>query len=138
VVDAPRVTALFHAIRTEVEHLRRAAVRDDDELRSDPDALPAMKYRLVVCIEAATDAADHVIAAEGFRPATSFADSFRSLAEAGWLDADLAARLEDAARFRNLLVHRYADIDDDRVIEIARTRLGDLDAYIQTLASRLA
>jgi len=43
---------------------------------------------------------------------------FAQLEEAGHLTADLADRLAAMARFRDLLVHGYADVDDDRVIEI--------------------
>jgi uncharacterized protein YutE (UPF0331/DUF86 family) len=97
-----------------------------------------VKYRLVVAIEAATDVADHLIASEGLRLASGYADSFRSLEEAGVLPTELAASLADDARFRNLLVHRYADIDDGRVVEIARHRLTDLEAFVALIATRLA
>lgn len=136
-VDEPRVAALLQRIEDEVEDLERSAARDDDEVTGDADALPAMKYRLIVAIEAATDIAEHVIAAEGLRPSTSFADSFTSLREAGWLAADLSDRLSDAARFRNLLVHQYAEVDDARVVEIARTRLVDLHDFVSTIAQRV-
>lgn len=135
-VDAARVSALLGRIREEVDRLRDLAGRPDADLLDSVDALPAAKYRLIVAIEAATDVADHVIASEGLRPATSFADSFRSLREGGWLEADLADALADAARFRNLLVHGYAEVDDRRVIEIARTRLEDLEAFVGEIAAR--
>lgn len=136
-VDAPRVASLLQRIRDEAARLRRTAARDDTDLFEDPDLLPAAKYRLVVVIEAATDVADHIIASEGLRPSTSFADSFRSLREAGWLDPELADALADAARFRNVLVHQYADVDDHRVVEIMRTRVDDLDRFVDTIAQRL-
>lgn len=136
-VDAPRISVLLHRIREEVAALRRLAARPDDDLFGDDDALPAAKYRLVVAVEAMTDVADHLIASEGLRPSASFADSFRSLAEGGWIEDRLADALADAARFRNLLVHQYADIDDRRVVEIMRTRLDDIDAYVDTIAGRV-
>lgn len=33
------------------------------------------------------------------------------------------------ARFRNLLVHLYGQVDDGRVYEIIHENLGDLDAF---------
>lgn len=135
-VDAARVSAVLARISDEVDRLRELAGRPDADLFASDDALPAAKYRLIVAIEAATDVADHVIASEGLRPATSFADSFRSLREGGWLEADLAEALADAARFRNLLVHGYAEVDDRRVVEITRTRLEDLEGFVQEVAAR--
>lgn len=136
-VDAPRLSILLERISSEVAHLRGTAARADEDLLGDADALPAAKYRLIVAVEAATDAADHVIAAEGLRPSTSFADSFWSLAEGHWLEEHLASLLADAARFRNLLVHQYAEVDDRRVIEILRTRLTDLDRFVEVLAEHV-
>jgi uncharacterized protein YutE (UPF0331/DUF86 family) len=137
VVDVPRVAALLQVIRDEVAALRRSAMRDDGDLLGDDDAVPAVRYRFVVAIEAATDFTDHLIASEGLRPPTSFADSFGSLNEAGLLDIDLAVALQDAARFRNLLVHRYAEVDDTRVLEILRTRLEDFDRFVAAISARL-
>lgn len=91
----------------------------------------------MVAIETATDVADHLISSEGLRLASGYADSFRSLEEGGVLPARLAASLADAARFRNLLVHRYADIDDRRVVQIVRQRLADLEDYVDLIAARL-
>jgi predicted nucleotidyltransferase len=39
------------------------------------------------------------------------------------------------ARFRDLLVHRYAEVDDEQVIEVLTTRLGDLEAVRAALAA---
>ena len=58
--------------------------------------------------------------------------------DAGWVEEDLAVLLADAARFRNLLVHQYADVDDGRVVAIARERTGDLEAFRRAVVARLA
>lgn len=136
VVDEARVTALLHRLRTELDAIDRSVGRDD-ALLADDDALPALKYRLIVAVEACVDVADHVIASEGLRPGASFADSFASLSDAGWVEEDLAVLLADAARFRNLLVHQYADVDDGRVVAIARERTGDLEAFRRAVVARL-
>lgn len=137
-VDEGRVAALLQRLRDEVTALRRLAARSDADLFGSEDALPAAKYRLVVAVEAAVDTADHIIASEGLRQATSFADSFRSMEESGWLDHRLAASLQDAARFRNLLVHQYAVVDDTRVLETIRTRLDDLDDFATMIADQVS
>jgi uncharacterized protein YutE (UPF0331/DUF86 family) len=45
------------------------------------------------------------------------------------VDSGAAADLRDTARFRNLLVHGYAKVDDTRVVEILRDRVDDLAAF---------
>ena len=41
------------------------------------------------------------------------------------------------ARFRNLLVHEYAEIDVTRVWEIVTTDLGDIEQFLQVIARTL-
>lgn len=97
---------------------------------SDPHAVHASKYLLLTSIEDALSAANHVIASEGYRAPADYADAFRSLREAGILNAELADRLEAMARFRNLLIQQYAEVDDHRVHQYLQQDLDGLDAFI--------
>ena len=132
-VDPERLRALLDRLHEETGHLRRLAGRDDASL-TDPDVLAAVKYRFVVAIETCIDAGEHVLSSEGLRRPADDADVFAVLGESGFLPADLVPSLQDMARFRNLLVHGYLNVDDARVVEILRTRLGDLDAFRAELA----
>ncbi|MGH7572585.1 MAG: DUF86 domain-containing protein, partial [Gemmatimonadota bacterium] len=59
-----------------------------------------------------------------------YADAFRVLAERAVVGPDLGRRLEAMARFRNLLIHIYAEVDDERVHSYLREDLADLDAFV--------
>ena len=93
-----------------------------------------VEYRFIVAIEVCIDLGRHIIASEGHRAPLDYADVFTVLAEAGLLDSGIAAELRDTARFRNLLVHGYARVDDTRVVEILRDRVDDLTAFRTALA----
>lgn len=134
-VDAGRLRAVLDRLGAEIVHLRRLGSLSDDELQADPERMPGVKYRLQVAVEACIDAAEHVIASEGMRAPESFADAFAVLGENGVLDPGRARSLADAARFRNLLVHQYADVDDRRVREILRNRVNDLEWFRRALAA---
>lgn len=136
-VDSGRVASLLTRIQKELAHLRRSAVRSDESLVESDEALPAVKYRLVVLIESAVDVAEHIISSEALRTAQTMGDSFVVLAEDGWIDDSLADALRDAVSFRNLLVHQYADIDDARVIDLIRTRLGDFTDFSESIAAHM-
>ena len=121
----------------EEQHLRRLAEHPSDELLDDHDRLHAAKYGFVVSIEAAVDIGRHVIASERLRAPDSFAEVFSILGEANLLSPDSAASMADAARFRNVLVHQYIDVDDELVIDILKTRLDDLGRFRREIATAL-
>jgi uncharacterized protein YutE (UPF0331/DUF86 family) len=51
------------------------------------------------------------------------------LQDAGILPAELAGRLQQMARFRNLLVHMYWKIDYGQVFDVLQQNLGDLRGF---------
>jgi uncharacterized protein YutE (UPF0331/DUF86 family) len=134
VVDELRVRQMLDRLGAEIDALRRLGRRDADELLRDDDLLAAVKYRFIVAIEVCIDVGRHVVASEGLRAPLDYADVFAVLADAGLLDSAIAADLRDTARFRNLLVHGYAKVDDTRVVEILGERVDDLAAFRTALA----
>ncbi len=136
-VDPGRLRALLDRIAGESGHLHRLAALADEVFTAQPDLLAAVEHRFIVAIEASMDACRHVTASEGLRAPTDFADSFAVLEEAGWLDDALATRLQAMARFRDLLVHGYARVDDARVVVILRSHVVDLDDFRAAVARRV-
>jgi uncharacterized protein YutE (UPF0331/DUF86 family) len=125
---------MLDRLGSEITALRRLASRPTEDLLTDDDLLAAVKYRFVIAIEVCIDVGRHLVASEGLRAPLDYADVFTVLTEAGLLAQEVAAELRDTARFRNLLVHGYAQIDDGRVIEILHTRLDDLERFRLRLA----
>lgn len=129
-VDAVRLRALLSRLRSRRRELEAYATLDPEEYMAVPERIHASRYLLITAIEDALAAANHIIAAEGLRAPADYADAFRSLSEADVLDGELARRLEGMARFRNLLVHVYARVDDRRVHGFLRKDVEDLDRFI--------
>ncbi|MGA9348269.1 MAG: HepT-like ribonuclease domain-containing protein [Anaerolineae bacterium] len=78
-----------------------------------------------MAIEACLDIGRRLIALEGFRYPEDNRDVFQVLREEGVVSQELLPSLVDMARFRNLVVHDYAKIDDAKVYAILKNRLGD-------------
>jgi len=89
----------------------------------------AAKYSLLEIMEAYIDIANYIISVKGFRRAEEYSEMFRVLKDERVLGEELAVRLEDMARFRNLLVHRYGEIDNRRVLEIIKHNLKDIEEF---------
>ena len=103
------------------------------EFVADQTTVDAAKYRLLIAIEAAISICTHLSARlVGKAPAT-YAQCFEELARYGIVTQELAGRLARMARFRNLLVHVYGEVDDNRVWEILQSDLQDLDTYLSAI-----
>lgn len=117
-------------IRNALAMLEEYANLSLEAFLASTQAVDAAKYRLVVGIEAAISICTHLAARVAHRTPESYSECFAILAQAGLLPPDLAGRLGRMARFRNLLVHLYWEVDDTRVWEALRTHVKDLDDYL--------
>jgi uncharacterized protein YutE (UPF0331/DUF86 family) len=136
-VNLDRLRQLAGHLRDAVRQLRELGQLPRETFVADPRAVNSSKYLLIVAAEAALDICNHLAARRGARSPEDYADCMAIMAEIGVLDDDLKLRLMRMARFRNLLVHLYARVNDAEVHRVIREDLGDLERYLQSVGRYL-
>jgi uncharacterized protein YutE (UPF0331/DUF86 family) len=124
-------------IEQALERLERIRAGGRDAFLADVDTRDIACYRLLLAIEAALALCYHVSARRLKQVPDDYAACFAGLARAGLISADLSPRLQQMARFRNLLVHVYWDIDYGRVFDLLETDLEDLRTFSRAIAGLL-
>ena len=125
------VAAKISEIQQSLERLNSISSKGRGAFLTDPDLIDSAKYRLITAIEAAISICNHIIARKFKRAPESYSDCFILLHECGVISAELAERLGNMARFRNMLVHIYWEIDDEKIFDILTSDLIDFDTYIK-------
>jgi uncharacterized protein YutE (UPF0331/DUF86 family) len=100
-----------------------------EEYRRDWKTQRIVERTLQMAIEACLDAANHLVADRHLRVASSYAEIYDVLGEAGLLEDRLRKTMIRMARFRNILVHDYERIDPAVVIRILREDLDDFRRF---------
>jgi uncharacterized protein YutE (UPF0331/DUF86 family) len=133
-VDAESVGARLRrleqllSVLEEIREQGRAPLLDDVRVQLQTEH--ALQIAIQICI----DLGIHIAAERALRPPEDYRGVFASLAEAGVLEKDLAARLGDAAGLRNLLVHEYTAVDHGKLWD-ALDDLDDLRAFAAAAAN---
>ena len=89
----------------------------------------ASEYRDVTVVQYRREWKTQRIADRALRVPTTYAEAFEVLGEAGLLKAPLRDAMVRIARFRNILVHEYAEIDPAIVVRILREHLEDFTRF---------
>ncbi|MEX2145554.1 MAG: DUF86 domain-containing protein [Candidatus Rokuibacteriota bacterium] len=122
-------------IETCVRELRTLA--RPSEIQRDIREQRFVEHTLQIAIQAALDAASHVVSDGRLGEPRTNRELFDLLARADVISDELAGRLRQMAGFRNILVHGYQDVDVRIVRSIVETRLDDLVAFAEALRTRL-
>lgn len=120
-------------IRTTLRQLQAPGQLPLADFISQELLVDASLYRLIRAIEAAQAICTHLAARIPTRTPNSGPDCFLALSEAGVIESQLAGRLQQMSRFRNLLVHRYWELDLARVHQILQNDITDLELYVQAV-----
>lgn len=119
----------FDIIDRNLRFLKQMKTLTPEQFVENYKDVQAAKYSLLEIMEACIDIANYIISIKGFRRAEEYSEMFRVLKEEHIIRKELATKLEDMARFRNLLVHRYGEVDNRRVLEIIKHNLKDIKEF---------
>jgi len=128
-VDPIRIRDLLGNMNDALRRLRELGDLPEEAFLADYRNTESAKYLLIVAMESAIDSCNHIVARKGGRAPQDYADCFTILAELKVVDSQLASRLRQMARFRNLIVHLYWQVDNRRVYSLIREDLVDLDLF---------
>lgn len=64
----------------------------------------------------------------------TYADCFRILQTQKVISNQLAQKLINMAKFRNLLVHLYWDVNDKKIYEILQSELDDFNEFVKQIS----
>jgi uncharacterized protein YutE (UPF0331/DUF86 family) len=117
-INHEKLYVKFRDIEESLTRLKQFEVMARDDFLADRDSQDIASFRLIVATEAAIDTCLHIAAKSLKTIPEEYAFCFHLLAEHDLIDKGLAERLARMARFRNLLIHRYWQIDYGQIYEI--------------------
>jgi uncharacterized protein YutE (UPF0331/DUF86 family) len=102
-----------------------------NEYLSDPYLKFSAERLIQLIVECASDINNHVVVEKGQRPPEDYTSSFLRASEAGLISRELADRVKGSGGMRNIIVHEYIDIDDEKVYNTLPIAIKDYKEYIK-------
>lgn len=135
-VDADILRAKSERIAHHCERLYRRRELTAQDLVANEDLRNTVLMDVQQAVQACIDLATHACADSRYGVPATAAEAFSTLARHNVIDGTLARRLSAASGLRNLIVHQYADIELELVLDVIRTDLDDLPAFARALRAR--
>jgi uncharacterized protein YutE (UPF0331/DUF86 family) len=120
-------------IRESLGKIRTYTAQPDTDFFADERNSYTVMHLLLISIEAVASICNHLLAKTASKAPASYSECFEGLRELGILDEPLTDRLIQMVRFRNILVHRYWQIEPERVLRFARENLEDFEDFLRNV-----
>ncbi len=111
---------LLGDLREALEELGGLTERDPSEVLASRTLRFSLRYSIVMAVEAAADAALLILEKVYGEEASSYREAFLKLARRGVISAETLEGMTRLVGLGNMIVHRYWEVDDARILREAR------------------
>jgi uncharacterized protein YutE (UPF0331/DUF86 family) len=138
-LDSGRLQRYLMTVRENTEDIRSLLIEyQDEQILKDRYLLKALKYCLIELAEAMADTLQHYLARMKGLSADSYLELLDKAGQTAVMDPELLGRLRFFFKFRNMLVHRYWEIEDRRLLQETRKGLKDFQLFMDAVTKKLA
>ena len=135
-IDIQKLEYKINYIKQNLNKLYDLAKLDEKDFIKNYKNYDSAKYNLQVSIEALIDIGNHLISRKQYRVPNSNADTFCILHEEGIIPEERLSSYIAMAKFRNMVVHLYEDIDEKEIFKILQDNLGDFEFFIKLITAK--
>ena len=104
-----------------IKFIEDVLMKSDKEILADKPLYYGLQHLLQISIEIIIDIGSHILAEKFSVNPKTYADVIVALGEKNILNQKFATEQAEMAKFRNMLVHYYDNIDDNKVLKYSRS-----------------
>lgn len=104
---------------------------------SDMVTQRAVERTFMNLIQSCIDLAQHIRSEEGLAPSGTAKEEIQALGDANIISQETQDKMEEAVGFRNILAHRYGDVNHDVVHAVLHEDLHWFEKFQQEIAQWL-
>lgn len=108
------------------------AIEDEVFLKEQKDKY-SLRYLLIEAVEAMANICNHILTRVTGGVPKGYPDCFEKLSNAKIITEELAEKLKKAASLRNIIIHKYWEIDDRKIFNSAKENIGDFEEFLKQI-----
>ena len=133
-VDEDVIVDKLRYINRYTDDLKQIRGMSKEEYVEDMVTQRAVERTLMNLVQACIDLAQHIRSAEDLSPTETAKQEMQALGNADIISRETQEKMEEAIGFRNILAHRYGDIDHEVVYDVLHNDLRWFEQFQQELA----
>lgn len=136
-IDRGRVEHLINYVQEMLNRLQNQSGKSFEEFAEDFQAVDASLYELQTMLEAISDIAMHVVTGANLGSPNSRPEAIEMLAKNGIIPQELAGKISQTVRMRNVIVHHYPSVNLRTIYDVIQNDLGDIVDFCAEIVNYL-
>lgn len=134
-IDRNKVQSYRAEIKDSLNILREIVSGDITLFVRDPLKVRALKYSLIVMVEAICNLSRHMLAKISHVAVEEYMETIIKMGEKGFISEERTKRLVPLIKLRHQLIHGYWKTNDARLFQETKDNLSEVESFIQEIDS---
>lgn len=132
-IDLEKIKQRFSEVEQALSLIQKYTQTPEKKFWQDERNMLSTKQLLLQAAEALGSVCIHIASKSLHVGVSEYGECFEKLLNANIINKELTLKLRKFIRFRNMLVHRYWEIDDKKVFQYVRRDIKDLEDFIKSI-----
>lgn len=132
--ESEKVLSKLRNMKKYVDFLKSFKDITKEKLNEDYMLRSAIERNFQLALESVLDIGEIIISMKELEKPEDYKEVIEILGKHDVLPRDFANKFAPAAGFRNILVHKYTEVDTDELYEHLRKDLNDFDFFAESIA----
>jgi len=132
-INVEKIKTLEKDLLNTVSEIKSIITMNEEVFVKEPKEIYALRYLLIEAVEAMANICNHILTRVTSQVPKGYPDCFEKLSEAGIITRELGEKLRKLASLRNILIHKYWEIDDQKIFRSAKENIEDFEQYLREI-----
>lgn len=132
-INIEKIKTLEKDLLNTVSEIKSIITMNEEVFVKEPKEIYALRYLLIEAVEAMANICNHILTRVTSQVPKGYPDCFEKLSEARIITKELGEKLRKVASLRNILIHKYWEIDDQKIFRSAKENIEDFEQYLREI-----
>lgn len=136
-INSEKIKTLGKDLLDTVSEIKSITTVGEEVFIKERRNIYSLRYLLIEAVEAMANICNHILTRVTGQVPKGYPDCFEKLSDAKIITGKLGEKLKKLASLRNILIHKYWEIDDRKVLKSAKNNIGDFEEFLRQIISSL-
>ena len=136
-INTEKIKTLGKDLFDTVSEMKSIIALEEKVYLKEQKNIYSLRYLLIEAVESMANICNHILTRVTGQVPKGYPDCFEKLSDAKIIKRRLGVNLKKLASLRNILIHKYWEIDDRKVFQSAKENMGDLEEFLRQVMSYL-
>ncbi len=132
-INIEKIKTLEKDLLDTISEIKSLVAIKEEVFLKDKKNIYTLRYLIIEAVEVMASICNHILTRMKGQVPKGYPDCFEKLSNAEIITKELGNKLRKAARLRNIIIHKYWEIDDRKIFGSVKENIEDFEEFLKQI-----